>query len=131
MKINPEDIKVPLEKVVEVKNREVQVSLAKMDDKKAAIYKSFMSACASDDKALIDTTDMDDESTMKACMMQFDNMKAMLMETSNSGELTPAQKKLPPALQKAILRKMDKASDPASHEDEETDEEEEMEESDD
>lgn len=131
MKINPEDIKVPLEKVVEVKNREVQVSLAKMDDKKAAIYKSFMSACASDDKALIDTTDMDDESTMKACMMQFDNMKAMLMETSNSGELTPAQKKLPPALQKAILRKMDKASDPASHEEEETDEEEEMEESDD
>lgn len=131
MKINPEDIKVPLEKVVEVKNREVQVSLAKMDDKKAAIYKSFMSACASDDKALVDTTDMDDESTMKACMMQFDNMKAMLMETSNSGKLTPAQKKLPPALQKAILRKMDKASDPASHEDEETDEEEEMEESDD
>ena len=131
MKINPEDIKVPLEKVVEVKNREVQVSLAKMDDKKAAIYKSFMSACASDDKALVDTTDMDDESTMKACMMQFDNMKAMLMETSNSGELTPAQKKLPPALQKAILRKMDKASDPASHENEETDEEEEMEESDD
>lgn len=131
MKINPEDIKVPLEKVVEVKNREVQVSLAKMDDKKAAIYKSFMSACASDDKALVDTTDMDDESTMKACMMQFDNMKAMLMETSNSGELTPAQKKLPPALQKAILRKMDKPSDPASHEDEETDEEEEMEESDD
>lgn len=131
MKINPEDIKVPLEKVVEVKNKEVQVSLAKMDDKKAAIYKSFMSACASDDKALVDTTDMDDESTMKACMMQFDNMKAMLMETSNSGELTPAQKKLPPALQKAILRKMDKASDPASHEDEETDEEEEMEESDD
>lgn len=131
MKINPEDIKVPLEKVVEVKNREVQVSLAKMDDKKAAIYKSFMSACASDDKALVDTTDMDDESTMKACMMQFDNMKAMLMETSNSGELTPAQKKLPPALQKAILRKMDKASDPASHEEEETDEEEEMEESDD
>lgn len=131
MKINPEDIKVPLEKVVEVKNREVQVSLAKMDDKKAAIYKSFMSACASDDKALVDTTDMDDESTMKACMMQFDNMKAMLMETSNSGELTPAQKKLPPALQKAILRKMDKPSDPASHEEEETDEEEEMEESDD
>lgn len=131
MKINPEDIKVPLEKVVEVKNREVQVSLAKMDDAKAAIYKSFMSACASDDKALIDTTDMDEQSTMKACMMQFDNMKAMLMEKSNSGELTPAQKKLPPALQKAILKKMDKSSDPDSHEEEETDEEEEMEESDD
>jgi hypothetical protein len=131
MKINPEDIKVPLEKVVEVKNREVQVSLAKMDDGKAAIYKTFMSACASDDKALVDTTDMDDESTMKACMVQFDNMKGMLMEKSNSGELTPAQKKLPPAIQKALLKKMDKPSDPASHENKETDEEEEMEESED
>lgn len=101
-----------------------------MDDGKAAIYKTFMSACASDDKALVDTTDMDDESTMKACMVQFDNMKAMLMEKSNSGELTPAQKKLPPAIQKLFL-KMDKPSDPASHENKETDEEEEMEESED
>lgn len=131
MKINPEDVKVPLEKVVEVKNREVQVSLAKMDDAKAEMYKSFMSTCASDDKALIDTTDMDDESTMKACAVQFDKMKKMLMEKSNSGELTPAQKKLPPALQKAILKKMDKPSDPASHENEETEEEEEMEEGED
>lgn len=128
MKINPEDIKVPLEKIVEVKNGETQVSLAKMADKKAVVYKSFMSACASDDKALIDTTDMDDESTMKACMIQFDKMQAMLMEESDSGELTPAQKKLPPALQKAILEKMDKPSDPVSHENEETEEEEKMEE---
>lgn len=128
MKINPEDIKVPLEKIVEVKNGETQVSLAKMADKKAVVYKSFMSACASDDKALVDTTDMDDESTMKACMIQFDKMQAMLMEESDSGELTPAQKKLPPALQKAILEKMDKPSDPVSHENEETEEEEKMEE---
>lgn len=131
MKINPEDIKVPLEKIVEVKNGETQVSLAKMADKKAAVYKSFMSACASDDKALVDTTDMDDESTMKACMVQFDKMQGMLMEESDSGELTPAQKKLPPALQKAILEKMDKPSDPASHENEETEEEEKMEEGED
>ncbi len=131
MKINLEDIKVPLEKKVEIKNGEIQVSIAKMADKKAVIYKSFMSACASDDKALVDTTDMDEQSTMKACMLQFDNMQGMLMEESNSGELTPAQKKLPPALQKAILRKMDKPSDPASHEEEETEEEEEMEEGED
>lgn len=128
MKINPEDIKVPLEKIVEVKNGEIQISLSKMADKKAVMYKSFMSACASDDKALVDTTDMDKESTMKACMVQFDKMQAMIMEESESGELTPAQKKLPPALQKAILQKMDKSSDPASHENEETEKEEEMEE---
>lgn len=131
MKINPEDIKVPLEKIVEVKNGETQISLSKMADKKAVIYKSFMSACASDDKALVDTTDMDKESTMKACMVQFDKMQAMIMEESESGELTPAQKKLPPALQKAILKKMDKSSDPASHENEETEEEEKMEEGED
>ena len=131
MKINPEDVKVPLEKIVEVKNREVQVSIGKMTDTKAAMYKSFMSTCASDDKALVDTTDMDDESTMKACAVQFDKMKAMLMEKSDSGELTPAQKKLPPALQKAILKKMDKSSDPASHENKETEEEEKMEEGED
>ena len=131
MKINPEDVKVPLEKIVEVKNREVQVSIGKMTDTKAAMYKSFMSTCASDDKALIDTTDMDDQSTMAACAVQFDKMKAMLMEKSDSGELTPAQKKLPPALQKAILKKMDKSSDPASHENKETEEEEKMEEGED
>jgi hypothetical protein len=131
MKINPEDFKVPLEKIVEVKNREVEVSLAKMDDMKAAMYKSFMSTCASEDKSLIDTTDMDDESTMKACAMQFDKMKSMLMEKSDSGELTPGQKKLPLALQKAILKKMDKSSDPASHENKETEKEEKMEEAED
>ena len=111
MKINPEDVKVPLEKIVEVKNREVQVSIGKMTDTKAAMYKSFMSACASDDEALVDTTDMDDESTMKTCAVQFDKMKAVLMEESDSGELTPAQKKLPPALQKAILKKMGQGED--------------------
>jgi hypothetical protein len=131
MKINPEDIKVPLEKTVEIKNGEMQISLSKMADKKAAVYKSFMSACASDDKALVDTTDMDEESTMKACMVQFDKMQAMLMEESDSGELTPEQKKLPPALQKKILEKMDKPSDPASHENEESEEEEKMEEGED
>jgi len=49
---------------------------------------------------------MDKESTMKACGGSFEKMKAMLMEESNSGGLTPGQKKLPPALQKAILKKM-------------------------
>jgi hypothetical protein len=130
MKINPEEIQVPLEKKVEVKNGIVEVSLAKMDAEKAMMYKSFMSVCAMDDKALVDTSDMDKESTMKACGMQFEKMKAMLMEKSESGELTPAQKKLPPALQKAILKKMDKSSDTEEHEEEETEEEEEMEESD-
>ena len=126
MKINPEDIQVPLE----IKNGSIEVSLSKMDGKKAAVYKSFMTACAMDDKALVDTSDMDKEATMAACKVQYAKMQDMLMETSESGELTPAQKKLPPALQKAILKKMDKPSDTEEHEEEETEEEEEMEESD-
>lgn len=106
MKIKSEDIEAPLEKTVQVKNGEIQVSIGKMAGEKVALYKSFMSTCASDDKALVDTTDMDDESTMKTCAVQFNKMQAMLMEKSNSGELTPGQKKLPLALQKAILKKM-------------------------
>jgi hypothetical protein len=111
MKINLEDIKLPLEKTVEVKNGTVEVSIAKMADVKADLYKSFMSLCASDDEALVNTAEMDDQSTMKVCAMQFDKMQAMLMEKSNSGELTPAQKKLPPALQKAILKKINEESE--------------------
>lgn len=111
MKINLEDIKLPLEKTVEVKNGTVEISIAKMTDEKANLYKSFMSVCASDDEALVNTAEMDDQSTMKACAMQFDKMQAMLMEKSNSGGLTPAQKKLPPALQKAILKKMGESPD--------------------
>lgn len=129
MKINLEDIQVPLEKTISYTNGQVEVSLAKMADKKAVMYKSFMSVCASDDKALVDTTDMDKESTMKTCAVQFDKMKDMIMEESESGELTPAQKKLPLALQKAILKKMSKSSD-MSCEEEEDMEEEDMEEGD-
>lgn len=106
MKIKSEDIEVPLEKTVQIRNGEIQVSIGKMADEKVALYKSFMSTCASDDEALVNTAEMDDELTMKTCAIQFNKMQAMLMEKSNSGELTPGQKKLPPALQKAILKKM-------------------------
>ena len=43
--------------------------------------------------------------TMKACGMQYDKMRAMINEVGKGG-LTEKQKKLPPALQKAILKKM-------------------------
>jgi hypothetical protein len=58
-----------------------------------------------DDKALTDTSDMDEKQTMKACGMQYDKMRAMMNEVGKGG-LTEKQKKLPPALQKAILKKM-------------------------
>ena len=67
------------------------------------MYKSYMSVCAMDDKALVDTTDMDKSETMKACGMQYDKMRDMVNEVGEGG-LTEKQKKLPPALQKVILK---------------------------
>ena len=108
MKINPEDIEVPLEKTVSFNNGEVEVSIAsKYSGSEAALYKSYMSMCGSDDKALVNTEGMDKEKTHSACAVQYGKMRAMMCEDSK-GALTDQQKKLPPALQKAILDKMKK-----------------------
>jgi len=108
MKINPEDIELPLEKTVSFKNGEAEVSIAsKYSGSEAGLYKSYMSVCASDDKALADTEGMDKKNTYAACAVQYDKMRAMIMDDSK-GELTDKQKQLPPALQKVILEKMKK-----------------------
>jgi len=108
MKINPEDIELPLEKTVSFKNGEAEVSIAsKYNGSEAGLYKSYMSVCASDDKALTDTEGMDKKNTYAACAVQYDKMRAMIMDDSK-GELTDKQKQLPPALQKVILEKMKK-----------------------
>ena len=64
-----------------------------------------MTHCATHDKDLVDTTGMDAKATAKSCAMQYDKMRAMMNEVGKGG-LTEKQKKLPPALQKAILKKM-------------------------
>ena len=79
----------------------------KMDEKEAEVFKSYMSHCAMNDADMTNTKDMNMDNTMKACAVQYDKDRSMLMENSN-GELTEKQKKLPPALQKAILDKMKK-----------------------
>ena len=131
MKINLGDIKAPLEKTVEFKNGEYEISLSKMEPKQEHLYKSFMSHCANNEEDLVNTAGMSKEATMSTCAMQFGKMKKMMMEKSTSGELTPAQKKLPLPLQKAILRKMDSPNDPASHENKESDQMEKTEEGED
>jgi hypothetical protein len=77
----------------------------KMDEKEVKIFKSYMSHCAMNDADMTDTKDMNMDNTMKACAVQYDKDRSMLMENSN-GQLTEKQKKLPPALQEAILKKM-------------------------
>ena len=109
MKINPEDIEVPLESEMTVKDGEVELSIAKKyGDAEAGVYKSYMSVCAADDKCMVDTKGMDKDETIKCCSAQYGKMRAMMMDDTK-GELTDKQKKLPPALQKAIIDKMKKA----------------------
>lgn len=86
----------------------------KMDEKEVKIFKSYMSHCAMNDADMTNTKDMNMDNTMKACAVQYDKDRSMLMENSN-GELTEKQKKLPPALQKAILDKMKKESKANHH----------------
>ena len=100
------EIKNPLVANIERSNGNIEISIAKKyKESEEAMYKSYMSVCAMDDKALVDTSKMDKDQTMKACGMQYDKMRAMMNEVGKGG-LTEKQKKLPPALQKAILKKM-------------------------
>lgn len=102
------EIKNPLVANIDRSSGNIEISIAKKyDETEEAMYKSFMSVCAMKDKELVDTSDMDKDQTVKACGMQYDKMRAMINEVGKGG-LTEKQKKLPPALQKAILKKMKK-----------------------
>jgi hypothetical protein len=108
MKIEPNEIALPLVKTVTINNGEAEVSLSSMDEKESGVYKSYMSSCAMDDDMFVNTAGMDKKQTMAACAGNYPKMQKMLAEESPSGGLTPGQKKLPPALQEAILKKMGK-----------------------
>lgn len=108
MKIEPNEIVLPLVKTVIINNGETEVSLSSMDEKESEVYKSYMSSCAMDDKMFVNTAGMDKKQTMTTCAGNYPKMQKMFAEESPSGGLTPAQKKLPPALQQAILKKMGK-----------------------
>lgn len=102
-----------------LKRTDGEVAIGKKYDKKEEyLYKSFMTICATDDKSLVNTKDMDDKDTMSACAMQYDKMRPVMNEVSESG-LTEKQKKLPPALQKAILKKIKEDGKPEENKEEE------------
>lgn len=105
------EIKNPLVANVDRSSGDIEISIAKKYSKtEEAMYKSYMSVCAMEDKELTDTTDMDEKQTMKACAGQYGKMRAMMNEVGEGG-LTDKQKKLPPALQKAILKKIKEEGD--------------------
>lgn len=102
------EIKNPLVANIDRSSGNIEISIAKKySETEEAMFKSFMSLCEDNDDELVDTNDMDEKMTSKTCAMQYDKMRKMMNEVSESG-LTEQQKKLPPALQKAILEKMKK-----------------------
>lgn len=110
------EIKNPLVANIDRSNGDIEISIAKKySETEEAMYKSYMSVCAMDDKALIDTAKMGDKETYAACSMQYNKMRAMMNEVGEAG-LTDSQKKLPKPLQKAILEKMKKEGKDAKSE---------------
>ena len=81
-----------------------------MGDDEKTVFKSYMSHCMMNDADMVDTKDMDMDKTMSSCAVQYKKDRAMMMEKNeeNKAQLTEKQKKLPPALKKAILEKMKK-----------------------
>ena len=92
MKINPQDIQVPLEKIVSYTNGQVEVSLAKMSEEKSEKYKKFMASCMTNDKSYVDTEGMDKENAAKACAVYWEKLKGKIEieieeeETEEGGE---------------------------------------------
>ena len=92
-----------------------------MGDDEKTVFKSYMSHCMMNDADMVDTKDMDMDKTMSSCAMQYKKDRAMMMEKDeeNKAQLTEKQKKLPPALKKAILEKMRKEGKISKEEEEE------------
>jgi|TARA_R110001592_G_scaffold151176_4_gene377426 hypothetical protein len=82
----------------------------KYNQEEEDLYKAFMTVCSEYDDELIDTKDKDEKETTKACAMQYIKMKPVVNEVSEGG-LTEKQKKLPFALQKAILERQKEESE--------------------
>jgi hypothetical protein len=130
--MKPEDVPTPLKKTVEYKNGVAEVSLSCMcmDEHEDYVYRHFMSACIMDPMAFTHTHNLDMPTSMGKCKASYGNMRDTLLEKAEGGQLTTEQLKLPVDMQKALLRKMDKPSDPLSHEIKESDTMENIEESD-
>lgn len=92
---------------IDPKNLTVEVSLSNMmEDDESEIHNEYMSECMMKDDAFVNTAGMSTSDAKYMCGMSY--MKNRSMLTEMAGQLTEKQKSLPPALQKAILRKMQK-----------------------
>ena len=89
------------------KNFIAEVSISNiMEEDEAEMHSEYMSECMLKDESLINTAGMSTSDAKYMCGMSY--MKNRSMVTEMAGQLTEKQKTLPPALQKAILKKMQK-----------------------
>ena len=98
MIIKPSDIKVPLKKVVTTIGGNFEVSLSKRSNSDSKVYQEFVAAYVAEVEG----------STVEEAAAQFNTYEDIILESAEAGELTPAQKKLPPFMQKMMLKKMGK-----------------------
>lgn len=113
------EIKNPLTANISRSEGSIEVSIAKKySDSEEPIYKKFMGMCAMNDSYAVDTKEMDDKQTEKACGNLFQKSMRPLIQAVEANlfqkkpmlaGLSEDQKKnLPPELKKAILQKMKK-----------------------
>jgi sRNA-binding protein len=91
----------------DTKNLIAEISISNMmEDDEMEMHSEYMSECMLKDESLINTAGMSTSDAKYMCGMSY--MKNRPMLTEMAGQLTEKQKTLPPALQKAILKKMQK-----------------------
>ena len=91
----------------DTKNLIAEVSISKiMEEDETEMHSEYMSECMLKDESLINTAGMSTSDAKYMCGMSY--MKNSPMLTEMAGQLTEKQKTLPPALQKAILKNMQK-----------------------
>lgn len=89
------------------KNFVAEVSLSNMiEEDETEMHNEYMSECMLKDESLVNTAGMSTSDAKYMCGMSYMKNRPMLNEMA--GQLTEKQKTLPPALQKAILKRMQK-----------------------
>ena len=89
------------------KNLVAEVSLSSMmEEDEMEMHSEYMSECMLKDESLINTAGMSTSDAKYMCGMSYMKNRPMLNEMA--GQLTEKQKTLPPALQKAILKRVQK-----------------------
>jgi hypothetical protein len=89
------------------KNFIAEISISNMmEDDEMEMHSEYMSECMMKDDAFVNTAGMSTSDAKYMCGMSY--MKNRSMLTEMAGQLTEKQKTLPPAIQKAILKNMQK-----------------------